>query len=139
VIRGEPGAGKSDLALRLIDDGARLVADDQVVLVRQGARILASAPPAIAGRMEVRGLGIVAVQGAGPTAVALVVDLAPGARIARLPEAGEQVAELLGLVVPRALIDPSSPAAPARLRAALAHLGTLDHAPAAALVSPAEE
>ena len=55
LLLGESGAGKSDLALRLLDHGFILVADDQVEI--DGHR--ASAPPALAGLLEVRGLGIV--------------------------------------------------------------------------------
>src|ERR687898_3364772 len=58
VLLGASGCGKSDLALRLIDRGARLVADDLVTVERHGRRLIARAPEAIAGLMEVRGLGI---------------------------------------------------------------------------------
>ena len=57
LLCGPSGSGKSDLALRLIDGGAQLVADDQVVLRAEGGRIVARAPEALAGRMEVRGIG----------------------------------------------------------------------------------
>src|SRR5262249_10210087 len=59
LLRGPSGAGKSDLALRLIDRGARLIADDQTHLARKGRALVATAPPAIAGMIEVRGIGIV--------------------------------------------------------------------------------
>ena len=52
LLLGPSGSGKSDLALRLIDQGARLVADDQVVLSRNGARLIANAPPALAGKID---------------------------------------------------------------------------------------
>ena len=61
LLRGPPGAGKSDLALRLIDGGARLVADDQALLRRADNQVLARAPAAIAGLIEVRGVGILRV------------------------------------------------------------------------------
>ncbi len=64
LLRGPSGSGKSDLALRLIDGGAQLVADDQTLLRRAGGRVLASAPPAIAGLLEVRGVGVVRVEAA---------------------------------------------------------------------------
>ena len=59
LIAGPSGAGKSDLALRLIDRGFTLVSDDQTIVKRDGDRLLASAPPTIAGKLEIRGIGIV--------------------------------------------------------------------------------
>ncbi|MGE3652127.1 MAG: HPr kinase/phosphorylase, partial [Reyranellaceae bacterium] len=58
LLRGDSGAGKSDLALRLIDGGARLVADDRTDLMREGDLLIARAPTSIAGLIEARGLGI---------------------------------------------------------------------------------
>lgn len=58
LLRGPSASGKSDLALRLIDDGARLVADDRTVLALRDGIVEASAPPSIRGKIEVRGLGI---------------------------------------------------------------------------------
>ena len=57
LLRGPSGCGKSDLALRLIDAGARLVADDRAVLTLDGDRVMVTAPPEIAGLFEVRGQG----------------------------------------------------------------------------------
>src|SRR5262249_31553046 len=86
VLRGPSGAGKSDLAVRLIDRGARLVADDQTGLTLRDGAVLARAPATIAGRLEVRGIGIVALEAVSDVAVGLVVDLAPAQAIERLPE-----------------------------------------------------
>ncbi|MDE0940637.1 MAG: HPr kinase/phosphatase C-terminal domain-containing protein, partial [Pirellulales bacterium] len=58
LLRGPSGSGKSDLALRLIEGGAKLVADDQVVLSEVAGSLLASAPAALRGKIEVRGCGI---------------------------------------------------------------------------------
>src|SRR5690348_6821760 len=58
LLLGPSGAGKSDLALRLIETGAQLVADDQAELRRSGSLILVSAPAAIFGLIEARGIGI---------------------------------------------------------------------------------
>ena len=67
LLIGPPGSGKSDLALRLIDRGALLIADDQVALTEVDGVLHASAPAATAGLIEVRGLGIAAVaHGAAP-------------------------------------------------------------------------
>lgn len=78
LLLGGSGSGKSDLALRLLDRGFRLVADDRVALVDGEA-----APPAgLAGLLEVRGLGILRVEAVFPAKLALVVDLgAPGERL----------------------------------------------------------
>jgi HPr kinase/phosphorylase len=120
VLRGPPGAGKSDLALRLIDQGARLVADDQTVLTRRGTAVLASAPSPIAGRLEVRGLGIVALAAVPDVAVGLVVDLAPAQAIERLPE--PENAALLGVFLPLIRIDPAAVSAAAKVRLAVRQL-----------------
>lgn len=75
LLLGPSGAGKSDLALRLIDGGAVLVADDQVVLRAEGTVLQASPPDTLAGRMEIRGIGIVELAWRSPVAVGLAVDL----------------------------------------------------------------
>src|SRR5437762_7922257 len=86
LLRGPSGAGKSDLALRLIDDGARLVADDQVELRRVGEHILVTAPAAIAGLIEIRGLGISRLDILAEAPLALFADLVPLAEVERFPE-----------------------------------------------------
>ncbi|MEE8223365.1 MAG: HPr kinase/phosphatase C-terminal domain-containing protein, partial [Alphaproteobacteria bacterium] len=78
LIRGGPGAGKSDLALRLIDDGARLVSDDQVRLQNRGGAVIASAPDALKEMIEVNGIGLIrldAERTTGEAHLALLVDL----------------------------------------------------------------
>lgn len=117
LLRGPSGSGKSDLALRLIDGGATLVADDRVVLMRRGDRVLAAAPDTIAGKLEVRGLGIVKLPSAGPAPLHLVVEMAPRQAIERLPKAAETV--LLGVAIPVMHLAPFEPSAPAKLRLAL--------------------
>lgn len=120
LLRGAPGSGKSDLALRLVDAGFRLVADDRVDLAAADGAVTASAPPALAGLIEVRGLGILEVPGHGAARVGLVADLAPAAAIERLPEPA--IEEVLGVPLPVIRIDPAAPSAVARLRVALAVL-----------------
>ena len=85
LLRGAPGAGKSDLALRLIDAGARLVADDQSALARRGDVVIVRAPAAIAGLLEVRGIGIFRLDALAEAPLALIVDLAPADAVERLP------------------------------------------------------
>ncbi len=75
LLTGASGRGKSDLALRLIDRGAVLIADDQVQLTVDDLWLLASPPASIAGMIEVRGIGIVEVPWSGGVPVALLVDL----------------------------------------------------------------
>jgi RNase adaptor protein for sRNA GlmZ degradation len=118
LLRGPSGTGKSDLALRLMDGGARLVADDQTQLSVQDGGLVACAPAAIAGRMEVRGLGIAEVPRLAEAPVCLVVDLVPGDAIDRLPQPG--TCELLGITLPLLQLDPFEASAPAKLRLALA-------------------
>src|SRR5690349_5634122 len=84
LISGPSGSGKSDLALRLIDRGFSLVSDDQTVLRRDGDRLLASAPPSLAGKLEIRGIGIVEVETVSDVPVALAIELAGD--IERMPD-----------------------------------------------------
>jgi serine kinase of HPr protein (carbohydrate metabolism regulator) len=122
LLCGPSGSGKSDLALRLVDEGARLVADDQTRLVRRDDGLWASAPEAIRDLLEVRGLGLVRLPALERARVALMVDLVPGAAVERLPE--PEQAALLGLAVPRLRLDGASPSAPAKIRMALRQAGS---------------
>ena len=121
LLRGPPGAGKSDLALRLIDGGARLVADDQAELWRVGDQILVRAPTTITGLIEVRGLGILPIDALEEAPLALVVDLVSSGEVERLPE--ERTEEVLGLVIPLIALAPFEASAAAKLRLALRHFG----------------
>lgn len=96
MITGVPGSGKSSLALALIDRGAMLVGDDGVALHRQGAQIIAAPPPNIAGKMEVRNVGLIDLPcTSAPLALILTLDNdAP-----RYPEPVEQ-RDILGLPIP---------------------------------------
>lgn len=122
LLRGPSGSGKSDLALRLIDAGARLVADDQVELSREDGRIVARAPGLLAGLIEVRGVGILRVDAAERAEIGLVVDLvSPGpspGRIERLPEAETET--LLGSTIRRLTLPAFHASTPAKLRLAAA-------------------
>jgi serine kinase of HPr protein (carbohydrate metabolism regulator) len=126
LIRGRPGAGKSDLALRLIDASgcgigakelrARLIADDQVHLTRSGDRVVARSPGRLRDAIEIRGLGIVKVRSQAKARLDLVVELADRKSIERMPEAFLDTV-LLGVRLPLLRLDASSPSAAARLRA----------------------
>jgi HPr kinase/phosphorylase len=116
LLRGPPGAGKSDLALRLIEGGARLLADDQALLQRRGNHVLVRAPAAIAGLLEVRGVGIVRVDSLDEASLALVVDLTPSAQVERIPDNRFEV--VLGLTIPLIALAPFEVSAAAKLRLA---------------------
>lgn len=117
LLRGPSGAGKSDLALRLIDGGARLVADDQVALVVAGGTLSATAPARIAGRLEVRGLGVVPVPAVEAVPVGLVVDLVAPEDVSRLPDPRE--CDLAGIAVPSIALAPFEASTPAKVRLAV--------------------
>lgn len=80
LILGPPGSGKSSLALRLIRAGAWLVADDCTSLTRRQTCIVAACPPSIRGRLEVRGIGIVAAPHQREAVLTMALDLDPSAR-----------------------------------------------------------
>jgi serine kinase of HPr protein (carbohydrate metabolism regulator) len=120
LITGASGAGKSDLALRLLDRGFTLVSDDQTIVKREGQRLLASAPPNIAGKLEVRGIGIVEVDTADAVPVALIVELTRD--IERMPE-DRRERPILGVGLPLISIDAMAASAPFKVALALARMG----------------
>jgi len=120
LLLGASGAGKSDLALRLIDDGAQLVADDRTLLRAKNGALHASAPSSIKGLLEIRAIGIVAYPARASVKLALAVML--GAESARLP-APRFFSPPRGLTVttklPQIALNPHYASTPARIRAAL--------------------
>jgi serine kinase of HPr protein (carbohydrate metabolism regulator) len=117
LLRGPSGSGKSDLALRLIDGGAKLVADDLVLIGRRGDSLVVNGPAKSHGRMEVRGLGIVKVPAVKSARLALVVDLVGPGRVERTPESSSVT--LLGMRVKLLKIWAFEASAPAKLRLAV--------------------
>ncbi|HWA50719.1 MAG TPA: HPr kinase/phosphatase C-terminal domain-containing protein [Dongiaceae bacterium] len=122
LILGAPGTGKSDLALRLIDRGARLIADDLVELTRDGDRIMAAfpgdAPPDLKGRIEARGIGIVAVPAVDSSVeLALVVQATAPEQVPRMPET--EYSQWLGIDVPCLHLALPEAATPTKVRLAL--------------------
>src|SRR5215469_11833523 len=117
LLRGPSGSGKSDLALRLIDAGAALVADDQTELRRVSTGLRMSAPTAIAGLLEVRGVGILRVPSVPSAILHLVVTLVPSAAIERLPDPRRCL--LLDCTIPEVALAPFEASAAAKLRLAL--------------------
>ena len=129
LLRGAPGSGKSSLALRLIDAPGYglsavllrtvLVADDQVEISKTAEGLVARAPQALAGLLEIRGVGVVKAPHQTQVLLSLVVDLEPAAAIARMPEEAEVEMELMGLTIKRLKLDVCDPAALAKIRACL--------------------
>lgn len=97
LFLGPSGSGKSALALQLLAWGAKLVADDRTDITRDGARLIADVPAAIAGMIEARGVGLLRAPAAGPTPLALVVDLSRQ-ETARLPQPHSH--SILGITLP---------------------------------------
>ena len=117
LIEGPSGSGKSDLALRALDLGFRLVADDRVLLWTSGGRLYGRAPVSLEGLIEVRGLGVLAEPTTPFAEVALVAQ--PG-EPERLPDPDE--VERLGVRLPRLVLAYREASAPAKLRRALSAL-----------------
>ncbi len=117
MLRGASGCGKSDLALRLIDGGARLVADDQVELFALSQHLVARPPAALAGLLEVRGIGIMAIPHVAEVRVLMVVDMVQPEAMERMPEMAE--CELLGVKLRRLDLVPFETSAAAKLRLVL--------------------
>lgn len=86
LLLGESGSGKSDLALRLIDAGAKLVADDRVNISIQNDQMLASPVSALKGKMEIHGVGILSMKYIHNTVLTIAVTLVPRESVERLPE-----------------------------------------------------
>lgn len=119
LLRGPSGAGKSGLALRLIDQGWRLVADDRCALENRPDGLWASAPEPIVGKIEARGLGIVALPSYLKAArLCLVVDLVPAEEVERVPEA--ETCSLQEVTLPRVSLSATDLSAAAKLRLAVA-------------------
>ena len=120
VISGPSGSGKSDLALRLLDRGFSLVSDDQTIVRKDGGRLVASAPPTIAGKLEIRGIGIVEVERVDNMPVAMLVELTSD--IQRIPDDNRE-RPLLGVKLPLISIDAMAASAPSKVAIALDRMG----------------
>ncbi|MBL95216.1 MAG: HPr kinase/phosphorylase [Alphaproteobacteria bacterium MarineAlpha3_Bin5] len=117
ILRGPPSSGKSDLALRLIKEGAQLVADDQIVLSSSCEGLFASAPKKLAGLIEVRGVGIIKLESVENVRVDVVVDLVKRNQISRVPDF--LTVEVFGVSVPSILLFPFDVSASTKLTIAL--------------------
>jgi HPr kinase/phosphorylase len=123
VIRGPSGAGKSDLALRFISFGGTwpppsgehtLIADDQTILRRDRTNLIATAPAGLAGRLEVRGVGIVGVPHRPMAQVRIIIDLVAFGEVDRFPLT-PQTASWFGVPIPVARMAPFEASAPLKL------------------------
>jgi serine kinase of HPr protein (carbohydrate metabolism regulator) len=118
LITGVSGSGKSDLALRLIDRGAKLISDDYTLLTRVGSVLMASSPATIKGKLEVRGIGIVDCEALDSASAALIVRL--DEKPARMPEDRQQ--DIAGVLLPTIAIAPFEASAPIKVELALRRL-----------------
>lgn len=121
LLLGPSGSGKSDLALRLVmDQDAKLVADDQVALTRLGDRLVGTPPDNLAGMLEIRGLGIVNLPHRPRAKLGLAVVLVLPDDVERMPEPNEGI-EYLGVSLPLLRLAPFEASAPLKVRLATHH------------------
>ena len=122
LVQGPSGVGKSDLALRALEWGFRLVADDRVLVFVSQGRLFGRAPDTLRGLIEVRGLGVIRQSALDYAPIALSVRCKPTpAEVQRLPEV--RLESLLGLDLPVFEVWPLEHTAPAKIRRAIEHLG----------------
>jgi len=126
LLRGGSGAGKSDLALRFMalpreaELEPRLVADDQVLVeARSAQELIASAPATLAGKLEVRGLGILDVPHLQQATLVLVVDLVPSEEVPRMPSEPLENTMIAGVAVALLRLAPFEPSSALKLKLAL--------------------
>lgn len=121
MVVGPSGSGKSDLALRLIDRGAMLLSDDYTQVQALNGRLMASAPATIAGKMEVRDIGIITLPHVGDMPVALLVDLDAVRERMPMPDAQRRVA---GIDLPLLTLRSQEASAPIKVELALKALAS---------------
>lgn len=118
LIQGPSGAGKSDLALRCLDAGFTLVADDRTIVFASAGQLFGRAPDALEGLVEARGVGVRRVTPLPLARIAIAVDLvAQAVEVDRLPEPSTR--NLGGLDVPAYRLWPFEEGAPAKIAALL--------------------
>ena len=123
LIRGPSGSGKSSLLLGLLASEPAttwLIADDRVVVTAAHGRLIASAPPVLAGLMEIRGQGIVRRPFVSPARLHLVVDLKPLSDCDRMPDREAETVSVEAIELPLLLLPIAGADGPVRVRAALA-------------------
>ncbi|WP_343520865.1 HPr kinase/phosphatase C-terminal domain-containing protein [Sphingomonas sp.] len=120
LIEGRSGEGKSDLALRLIDRGAVLVSDDYTICTRTDGALVGSPPANIAGKIEVRGIGVIDMPHQERAPVALLVTILEDPP--RMPE-GPKKRRIAGIDIPEVALAALEPSAPVKVELALRHIG----------------
>lgn len=120
LLIGPSGSGKSDLALRLIDRGARLVSDDQTEVDVKREKLIARAPKALRGLLEIRGLGIVTLAVREQVSVCMAVQLSTAESSSRLP--APSVFHCEGLALPVVALSAFEVSAPIKVEMALESL-----------------
>ena len=128
MFTGPPCAGKSELAMAMVEQGAQLIADDVVHLYAQGGQIMAACLPGRPGQIALRDIGLVDVrQAERPSPLALVIELLPAADTHQLTRFGPrtlgQYGPVDGLHCPKLMIDPRSPIILMKVRLALERWG----------------
>jgi serine kinase of HPr protein (carbohydrate metabolism regulator) len=114
LLIGPSGSGKSDLALRLIDQGGTLISDDQTILSKEEQKLIASPPPNIKGLLEIRHIGIVPHDFVENVEIHLIISLQDYSNIPRYPEIHFE--ELEGIKLPLFYLDPFTISALAKVR-----------------------
>jgi len=122
LLEGASGAGKSDLALRCLDAGFRLVADDRTLVWASGGALYGRAPDVLSGLIEARGVGIIADSPVWLAKIVLLAACVPdGKAIERLPD---PICETIaGIALPRLELHALEASAPAKIGRAMQHLG----------------
>ena len=120
LLCGRSGVGKSDLALRLLDRGAGLISDDYTIVRRVKGRLIATAPPSIAGKLEVRGLGLVDWQAESEATVFLAIAL--DEPVERMPAEQPNFRSLAGVPIPEIPLQALEASAPIKVELALRNL-----------------
>jgi len=122
LIEGESGSGKSDLAVRCLAHGFRLVADDRTRLWMSQGRLFGAAPEPLRDLIELRGLGVLPEPARRMAEVRLAARcLEPADSLERLPDRDTRV--LMGVTLPKVSVRPFEASAPEKLARALSLLG----------------
>lgn len=114
LLLGKSGSGKSDLALRLIEAGAKLVADDRVEIRARGKKLVASAPAKLKGKLEMHGVGIVTMPSKDKVVLVLAVSMVGRDAVERHPDPSSFDCE--GLQLPLLFLHAFDVATPAKIR-----------------------
>jgi len=123
LLEGPSGAGKSDLALRALEAGFQLVADDRVLVWRSGGALYGRAPATLSGWIEARGQGLLQVMPLRLAEISLAVTCVPGPEgLERLPDPSFET--ILGVSIQRLMLNPFEHSAPAKLRRVMECLGS---------------